>query len=34
MAERIGEALGGPESVRQRLTTQLGLGPDEIRIAS
>ena len=34
MAERIGEALGGPESVRQRLTAQLGLGPDELRIAS
>jgi D-alanyl-D-alanine carboxypeptidase/D-alanyl-D-alanine-endopeptidase (penicillin-binding protein 4) len=34
MAERIGEALGGPESVRQRLTTELGLGPDEIRLAS
>ena len=34
MAERIGEALGGPESVRQQLTTQLGLGPDEIRISS
>jgi D-alanyl-D-alanine carboxypeptidase/D-alanyl-D-alanine-endopeptidase (penicillin-binding protein 4) len=34
MAERIGEALGGPESVRRQLTTQLGLGPDEIRIAS
>ncbi|HSE18217.1 MAG TPA: D-alanyl-D-alanine carboxypeptidase [Pyrinomonadaceae bacterium] len=34
MAERIGEALGGPESVRQQLTTQLGLGPDELRIAS
>ena len=34
MAERIGEALGGPESVRQRLTTELGLGPDEIRFAS
>src|SRR6185503_16551527 len=34
MAERIGEALGGPESVRQQLTTELGLGPDEIRIAS
>ena len=34
MAERIGEALGGPESVRQRLTTELGLGPDEIRVAS
>src|SRR6185436_4065947 len=34
MAERIGEALGGPESVRQQLTIQLGLGPDELRIAS
>src|SRR5688572_16107980 len=34
MAERIGDALGGPESVRQRLTTELGLGPDEIRFAS
>lgn len=34
MAERIGEALGGPESVRQRLTAELGLGPDEIRFAS
>jgi len=34
MAERIGEALGGPQSVRQQLTTLLGLGPDEIRISS
>jgi D-alanyl-D-alanine carboxypeptidase/D-alanyl-D-alanine-endopeptidase (penicillin-binding protein 4) len=34
MADRIGEALGGPESVRQQLTTQLKLGPDELRIAS
>ena len=34
MAERIGEALGGPESVRQQLITQLGLGPDDIRISS
>jgi D-alanyl-D-alanine carboxypeptidase/D-alanyl-D-alanine-endopeptidase (penicillin-binding protein 4) len=34
MAERIGEALGGPESVRQQLTTQLNLGPDDLRIAS
>ena len=34
MAERIGEALGGPESVRQQLTMQLGLGPDDLRIAS
>ena len=34
MAERIGEALGGPEAVRQRLTTELGLAPDEIKLAS
>ena len=34
MAERIGEALGGPESVRQQLTTELGLGPDDLKIAS
>jgi len=34
MAERIGEALGGPESVRQQLTAQLSLGPDDLRIAS
>ena len=34
MAERIGEALGGPESVRQVLTTDLGLAPDDLKIAS
>lgn len=34
MAERIGDALGGPESVRQQLTTQLSLGPDDLRVAS
>ena len=34
MAERIGEALGGPESVRQQLSAQLGLGPEDLRIAS
>jgi serine-type D-Ala-D-Ala carboxypeptidase/endopeptidase (penicillin-binding protein 4) len=34
MADRIGEALGGPEAVRQRLTAQFSLGPDEIRFAS
>ena len=34
MAERIGEALGGPESVKQQLTTEFGLGPDELRFAS
>jgi D-alanyl-D-alanine carboxypeptidase/D-alanyl-D-alanine-endopeptidase (penicillin-binding protein 4) len=34
MAERIGEALGGPESVRQQLISTLGLEPDDLRIAS
>src|ERR1051325_11133409 len=34
MAARIGEALGGPESVRQQLTSELGLGPDDLKIAS
>jgi D-alanyl-D-alanine carboxypeptidase len=34
MAERIGEALGGPESVRQQLITQLGLGAEDLKIAS
>ena len=34
MAERIGEALGGPESVRQRLITELHLAPDDLKIAS
>jgi serine-type D-Ala-D-Ala carboxypeptidase/endopeptidase (penicillin-binding protein 4) len=34
MADRIGEALGGPESVRQQLINMLGLSPDEIRLAS
>lgn len=34
MAERIGDSLGGPESVRQRLITQLRIGPGEIRLAS
>ncbi len=34
MAERIGEALGGPESVRQQLTADLGLSPEELKIAS
>jgi D-alanyl-D-alanine carboxypeptidase/D-alanyl-D-alanine-endopeptidase (penicillin-binding protein 4) len=34
MAERIGEALGGPESVRERLTTELGLGAEDLKIAS
>jgi serine-type D-Ala-D-Ala carboxypeptidase/endopeptidase (penicillin-binding protein 4) len=34
MAERIGESLGGPEAVRQRLITQLRIGAGEIRLAS
>ncbi|HEY2964473.1 MAG TPA: D-alanyl-D-alanine carboxypeptidase [Pyrinomonadaceae bacterium] len=34
MAERIGETLGGAESVRQQLIAQLNLGPDELRISS
>lgn len=34
MAARIGEALGGPEAVRQRLNTDLGFGPDELKIAT
>lgn len=33
MADRIGEALGGPDSVRQQLITDLQLGPDELRIS-
>ena len=34
MAERIGEALGGPESVRQQLTSNPGFGPEDLKIAS
>src|ERR1043166_2454801 len=34
MAERIGETLGGPESVRQQLITQLNLAPDDLRIST
>jgi len=33
MAERIGEALGGPEAVRQQLITELGLAPEELKIS-
>lgn len=33
MADRLGEVLGGPESVRQQLITDLQLGPDELRIS-
>ena len=34
MADRIGDALGGPESVRQKLNTQLGFGTEELKIAT
>jgi D-alanyl-D-alanine carboxypeptidase/D-alanyl-D-alanine-endopeptidase (penicillin-binding protein 4) len=33
MADRIGESLGGPESVRQRLIAELGLAPEELKIS-
>ncbi len=33
MADRIGEALGGPESVRQRLIAELGIAPEELKIS-
>ncbi len=34
MADRIGESLGGPESVRQNLIATLRLGPEDLRIAT
>ena len=34
MAERIGETLGGPESVRQQLIAALNLAPDDLKIAT
>jgi serine-type D-Ala-D-Ala carboxypeptidase/endopeptidase (penicillin-binding protein 4) len=34
MADRIGEALGGPESVRQQLISSLGFAPDDLKIAT
>ena len=34
MAARIGESLGGTESVQQQLINRLGVGPSEIRLAS
>ena len=33
MADRIGETLGGPESVRQQLIATLNLAPDDLRIS-
>ena len=34
MAARIGETLGGPESVRQQLIAGLHLGPDDLKIST
>jgi D-alanyl-D-alanine carboxypeptidase len=34
MAERIGETLGGPESVRQQLIGALNLAPDDLKIST
>lgn len=34
MADRIGESLGGPESVRQQLIAELQLMPDDLKIST
>jgi len=34
MAERIGETLGGPESVSRELVTYLGIAPGDLRIST
>ncbi|HET9479717.1 MAG TPA: D-alanyl-D-alanine carboxypeptidase, partial [Pyrinomonadaceae bacterium] len=34
MADRIGESLGGPESVRQQLIADLKLMPDDLKIST
>jgi D-alanyl-D-alanine carboxypeptidase/D-alanyl-D-alanine-endopeptidase (penicillin-binding protein 4) len=34
MADRIGEALGGPESVRQQLISSFHFAPDDLKIAT
>ena len=34
MAERIGESLGGSESVRAELSKSLGISIDQIRLSS
>lgn len=34
MADRIGESLGGPETVRQRLIAELKLMPDDLKIST
>lgn len=33
MADRIGDAIGGPEGVRQRLIAELNLLPDDLKIS-
>jgi len=33
MADRIGDALGGPEAVRQRLISELQLAPEDLKIS-
>ena len=34
MAERIGESLGGPASVREQLSSLLGVSPEQIKLSS
>jgi D-alanyl-D-alanine carboxypeptidase/D-alanyl-D-alanine-endopeptidase (penicillin-binding protein 4) len=34
MAERIGDALGGPDSISRQVSSYLGIGPGEIRLSS
>jgi D-alanyl-D-alanine carboxypeptidase/D-alanyl-D-alanine-endopeptidase (penicillin-binding protein 4) len=34
MAERIGDSLGGPQSVRRQLITKVRIAPEEIQLAS
>jgi D-alanyl-D-alanine carboxypeptidase len=34
MADRIGDTLGGPQAVRERLTAALGLAPDDLKISA
>ena len=34
MADRIGDSLGGPEAVRQRLMAELKLMPDDLKIST
>lgn len=34
MAERIGEGLGGKESVRRQLITKVGIAPEQLHLAS